>query len=103
MNDLTYYTLMANYNQWMNQKLYGVCDQISDQERKSDRGAFFRSIHGTLNHLLYGDKAWMGRFTEQPFYVPNWGQMMYDDFELLKQERQKVDQQMIEWTNNLNF
>ena len=54
--------VMAAYNKWMNVKLYDVCAQLTDGERKKDRAAFFKSIHGTLNHLLLGDKIWMGRF-----------------------------------------
>jgi uncharacterized damage-inducible protein DinB len=44
--------LMAGYNQWMNQKLYDVCSQIQDQDRKMDLGTYFGSIHNTLNHIL---------------------------------------------------
>ncbi len=60
---MNYYTSMATYNQWMNQKLYAVCGDIPDAERKIDRGAFFKSIHGTLNHILVADLIWLGRFT----------------------------------------
>lgn len=69
MLDSNYCQTMADYNRWMNQKLYTICAEISDVERKRDRGAFFKSIHSTLNHLLYGDRAWMGRFTNNPFCV----------------------------------
>ena len=62
-------TTMAAYNRWMNEKLYEVCASLSDEERKKDRSAFFRSIHGTLNHLLVGDLIWMGRFMGEPFQV----------------------------------
>ena len=64
---MNHYTVMATYNQWMNQKLYELCADIPDLERKSDRGAFFKSIHGTLNHILIADSIWLGRFTQQPF------------------------------------
>lgn len=47
----------------MNEKLYSLCATLSDEERKRDRRAFFWSIHGTLNHLLLTDCAWLGRFT----------------------------------------
>jgi len=53
---------MARYNRWMNERIYGHCENLSDAERKTDRGAFFRSVHGTLNHLLLGDRLWLGRF-----------------------------------------
>lgn len=47
---------LANYNQWMNQRLDTVCAELSDAERHRERGVFFKSIHGTLNHLLLADR-----------------------------------------------
>src|SRR5258708_38163046 len=58
--------MMAGDNQWMNEKLYAVCAMISEEDRKRDRKAFFRSIHATLNHLLLTDRAWLGRFNGKP-------------------------------------
>jgi uncharacterized damage-inducible protein DinB len=101
MNHPDYYQTMAQYNQWMNQKIYDVCATIPDETRKADLGAFFKSIHRTLNHLLYGDRAWFGRLTNQPFYVSNLGQFMYDDFAVLKQEREKCDRELLDWTKTL--
>jgi hypothetical protein len=46
------YRALARYNTWMNERLYAVCGNLSEEERKRDRGTFFRSIHGTLNHIL---------------------------------------------------
>jgi uncharacterized damage-inducible protein DinB len=97
-----YFELMARYNQWMNEKLYQVCADIPDGERKKDQGAFFKSIHGTLNHLLYGDKAWMGRFIGKPFEVKVIGQELYEDFADLRQERVATDQHILEWSRNLS-
>lgn len=102
MYDGSYYELMAEYNCWMNQSLYSVCSKIPDEKRKQDLGAFFKSIHGTLNHLLYGDKAWMGRFTNNPFLVVAIGQELYADFEELRVEREKMDQQILEWSMKLD-
>ena len=45
-----YCLVMARYNRWMNERLYAVVAQIPDDERKRDRGAFFRSMHGTLTY-----------------------------------------------------
>ena len=99
--DRTYCETMASYNHWMNQKIYAICAEISDEKRKQDRGAFFKSIHGTLNHLLYGDLAWMGRFTEQPFHH-KLGQELHSDFDQLRCQREIVDQQIINWTKTLS-
>jgi uncharacterized damage-inducible protein DinB len=85
----------------MNQKLYAICAEIPDGERKQDRGAFFKSIHGTLNHLLYGDRTWMERFTQKPFSSRRIGGELYSDFEQLRQEREQLDQEILVWTKTL--
>ena len=54
---------MAEYNAWCNQRVYDAVLPLSDAEYREDRGAFFKSIHGTLNHLLATDRIWMKRFT----------------------------------------
>ncbi len=89
------------YNQWMNQKLYAACERLSDQERKADRKAFFRSIHGTLNHLLLGDKVWLSRFLNQSFNVTGLDQILYEEFSDLKREREGTDEEIITWANQL--
>lgn len=102
MYDGNYYQLMAEYNCWMNQNIYSVCAEIPDEKRKQDLGAFFKSIHGTLNHLLYGDKAWMGRFTNNPFLVTAIAPELYANFDELRAEREKMDRQILEWSMTLD-
>lgn len=96
------FQLMARYNQWMNEKLYQVCANIPHEERKKDLGAFFKSIHGTLDHILYGDKAWMGRFIQMPFQVTVIGQELYQNFEELRAQRQATDQHILKWSQDLD-
>ena len=93
---------MAAYNRWMNERLYAVCAEIPDAERKRDTGAFFKSIHGTLNHLLVGDKLWLGRFLGVPFPVASLDQELYGDFEEMRAERERVDDVIIEFTGTLD-
>src|SRR5579864_1734570 len=49
--------VMALYNRWQNERLYETCSDLSDEERKAERGMFFRSIHNTLNHILVVDRV----------------------------------------------
>lgn len=93
---------MAHYNQWMNQKIYAICDQISEQKRKEDLGALLKSINCTLNHILYGDRAWIGRLTGKPYYVPHLGVNMYENFDELHREWEITDNQIIEWTKSFS-
>lgn len=100
MSAAEHYALMARYNRWMNGKLYAICAGIPDAERKRDRGAFFRSIHGTLNHLLFGDTVWMGRFQKRD--IPTTIIMeMHADFGELRAAREAMDARIIDWTLTL--
>lgn len=62
MIDTDYIGLMARYASWRNRAQFAATETLSEDERRRDRSAFFRSIHGTLNHLLWGDRMWMSRF-----------------------------------------
>jgi uncharacterized damage-inducible protein DinB len=55
-------TKLSQYNQVMNAAVYAAAAKLSDEQRKQDLGAFFKSIHATLNHILWADKNWLGRF-----------------------------------------
>jgi uncharacterized damage-inducible protein DinB len=58
------YRFLARYNHWFNARLLDACETLTDEQRKQDRGAFFGSIHHTLNHLLVGDQMWLRRFRQ---------------------------------------
>jgi uncharacterized damage-inducible protein DinB len=92
-----YARLMAAYNKWMNLRLYTACAGIADEERKRDRGAFFRSIHGTLNHLLYGDRSWMSRFLGRDLGWKGPADELYADFGELRQAREALDGMIVQW------
>ncbi|MEM9999931.1 MAG: DinB family protein [Pseudomonadota bacterium] len=55
---------MARYNRWQNRSLLTAADQLTDAARWQDRGAFFRSIAETLNHIFWDDKVWLARLRE---------------------------------------
>ena len=46
------YVMFAAYNRWANGRIYGLAALLPDGDYRADRGAFFKSVHGTLNHLL---------------------------------------------------
>lgn len=62
MIDEDYCVQMARYNAWQNGQLFAFLMDLSETEAHRDRGAFFGSILGTLNHVLWGDGLWMSRF-----------------------------------------
>src|SRR4029078_6898185 len=81
---LTRYTMFAGYNAWCNERLYEANAKIDDDDYRADRGVFFKSLHGTLNHLLVGDRIWMRRFTGQGDVPPRLEAILYDDFAKLR-------------------
>jgi uncharacterized damage-inducible protein DinB len=103
MIDPGYVQRMARYNRWQNESLYGVADTLSDAERRRERGAFFGSIHATLNHLLWGDQIWMSRLAGSP--RPEGGipesVSRYPQWSDLKRERGAFDQTIIDWADRL--
>lgn len=95
---------MARYNEWQNRSLYAAADTIDDVARRLDRGAFFRSIHGTLSHLMWGDRQWMSRFagTEKPVASGKESPNAYPDWAALKRERASFDEVIVDWTRGLD-
>jgi uncharacterized damage-inducible protein DinB len=93
--------VMARYNRWMNERLYECCARLSDAERKADRKAFFGSIHGTLNHLLLGDRLWVSRFLAREFRIGSLADELYADFAELRRERAKTDAEILDWVGRL--
>jgi len=58
--------LMAHYNQWMNQRMYEAASRLGADRLMQDRGAFFGSVFGTLQHIAVGDTIWLLRFAAHP-------------------------------------
>jgi uncharacterized damage-inducible protein DinB len=100
-----YVRTMAYYNRWQNGNLYGAADTLTDAQRKEQRRAFFGSIHGTLNHLLWGDQIWMSRFAGTPkpkaAGIPD-SVSMYESWDDLKRERGAFDQVILDWAAGLD-
>jgi uncharacterized damage-inducible protein DinB len=85
MIDPAYVQTMARYNAWQNASVCAAASGLSEDERRADRGAFFKSIHATLNHVLWADHVWLGRFTggarpATPFpgveFFPDWSEFL---------------------------
>src|SRR5262249_25957356 len=102
---VAYVRTRAEYTRWQNDNQYGAADGLSDAQRKEARGAFFGSIHGTLNHLLWADQTWMTRLAGTP--KPKVGSIpesvgMFESWEDLKRERQAFDQVIVDWAERLD-
>ena len=85
------YLMFAGYNAWCNERLYDAASRVSDADYRADRGAFFKSLHGTLNHLLVGDRIWMQRFTGEGELPRSLDAILYEEFAELRAARRAED------------
>ena len=104
---------MADYNQWMNNRIYKTASMLSLEELSKDRGAFFGSIIGTLNHILVGDTLWLKRFANHPSEPKSLecvrglenprslNDILYPELEGLRQARTKLDEAILNFSHEL--
>lgn len=99
MVDPGYVRTMAAYNAEMNRRLYEAAERIPDSDRRKDRGAFWGSLHGTLAHILWGDRMWMARFDgwEKPSVAQKDSPALIEDFDELRHQRVMDDKRISDW------
>ena len=91
----------ARYNSLANDRLYAACALLSDADYRRDLGAFFASVHGTLNHLLVGDTIWMTRFEGGTHPSTGLDAILFDDFATLHRARREMDRRIEHFFENL--
>ena len=85
------FRVLARYNALANRRLYEACARLPDAERKKRRPSFFGSIHGTLNHLMVGDRIWLARFAGEEVPSTNLDAILYEGFGELREAREEED------------
>lgn len=96
-----HFTLMAEYNAWANARLYRGACLLTEEQYRRDVGAYFKSLHGTLNHLLTADRIWLRRLTgegEQPKALDT---IWHDDLPSLAAARHAEDQRLLGFMRGL--
>lgn len=105
---------MAEYNEWMNAKLYEAAMTLSDEALTVNRKAFFGSIIGTLNHLVVGDTVWLKRFATHPanhsalefvkeLPMPiSLDQLLFTDIRSLSAHRKELDKTINDWAHSIS-
>ena len=96
------YRMFAGYNAWCNERLYAAAAKLSDADYRADRGAFLQSMHGTLNHLLVGDRIWMQRFTGQGELPKSLDAVLFEDFVALRTARHNEDAGISRYVESLS-
>ena len=112
------YRLLARYNAWFKTRLFDACATLDDVARKQDRGAFFGSIHHTLNHLVVADQVWLQRLCQcgadhgvvcaslggAVLALPanaTLSTVLFDDWAALRAKRVQLDQAIETWLAEL--
>ena len=96
------FSLMAGFNGWANDRLYDCISGLADEAYREDRGAFFGSIHNTLNHLLVVDRLWTGRIEGVAHGIRSLDQILFDDFAALREARKAEDRRLIDVVDGLS-
>ncbi|MFT6220772.1 MAG: putative damage-inducible protein DinB [Candidatus Endobugula sp.] len=104
---------LALYNQWMNTSVYQAAKKLSASELNENRGAYFGSIIGTLNHIMVGDVFWFKRFSNHPLAFSSLdyfrdiakpeslNSTMYADLASLNKAREIMDKHIVLFTDEL--
>ncbi len=95
------YTMFAGYNSWANARIYEAASHLSDADYRANRGAFFKSMHGTLNHMVVADRIWMQRFTGTGDAPTQLNAILYDDFATLREARRAEDERIARYIEGL--
>ncbi|MGP8231811.1 MAG: DinB family protein [Methylovirgula sp.] len=97
-----YWRMFAGYNAWANALVYEHAARLSDADYRADRGAFFKSVHGTLNHLLVADRIWMRRFTGEGEVVPRLDAILHESLADLRAARIREDERIMVFAAGLD-
>src|SRR3954469_20510785 len=97
-----HFRMLALYNQWTNARLYAAAGQVAPEALAEDRGAFFGSLLGTLNHLLVTDRLWMSRLEGESQRGTRLNEVLHHDFADLRGARVVQDQKLADYVHGLS-
>jgi uncharacterized damage-inducible protein DinB len=92
----------AAYNRWANARLYEAALALDETHYRRNVGAFFKSMHGTLNHLLVADRIWLKRLTGEGEHPTQLDAILYEDRLRLAAARADEDERIIRYVASLD-
>lgn len=95
MNAKPHFETLARYNRWANRRLYETAAALTDAQFREDRGAFFGSVRGTLNHILVADQIWLERIEGVGPKPTSLDTILHDRFEDLRAAREAEDERLL--------
>jgi uncharacterized damage-inducible protein DinB len=93
---------LSAYNAWANRRLYAIAADLPDDAYRQAAGAYFGSLHGTLNHLLVVDRLWLQRLTEEGDVPTQLDAILYDRFNELRHAREAEDARLQAYVASLS-
>ncbi len=96
-----HFEMMAAYNAWANRRLYAAAGALPEADYRADLGAFFGSIHGTLNHLVVSDRLWLARFRGEAPPHARLDEIPHDDRAELRDARRALDDDIVSFAAGL--
>jgi uncharacterized damage-inducible protein DinB len=97
-----HYRMFADYNAWANSRVYAAAADLSPEQYRADGGAFFKSVHGTLNHLLVTDRIWMQRFTGEGDAPDRLDAILFESLDELHAARAAEDRRIVAFAEQLD-
>ena len=91
MDPMGHFHMLARYNRVANERLFEACSRLDIDEYRKARPGSFGSIHGLLNHILLGDRIWMGRFEGSGLTTPPLNTVLFEEFSDLRLARVEQD------------
>ena len=97
----SHFRMMARYNEWANRRLYDAAATLDDAQFRFNTGAFFKSMHGTLNHLLVTDRIWMQRLSGAGETYDRLDLTLFEDLAALRVARITEDSRIVAFVDGL--
>jgi uncharacterized damage-inducible protein DinB len=97
-----YFQQRAAYNRWANARLYQAALALDEDDYRRDVSAFFKSLHGTLNHLLLTDRLWMKRLTGEGEHPNQLNAIIHEDRRALAVARADEDDRIVRYIAGLD-
>jgi uncharacterized damage-inducible protein DinB len=96
------FKMFAGYNAWANRRLYDACAALRGEDLHAGLGAFFGSLHGTLNHLLVTDRIWLARLHGETPPDLTLDTILHDGFAALRAAREAEDVRLVAFVEALD-
>lgn len=97
-----HFQMLAAYNRWANALVYDAAEALTREEFEQDKGAFFGSLMGTLNHLLAADRIWLKRFTGEGAAPARLDTILHAGLAELRAARETEDDRIVTWIGQLS-